>query len=176
MKGNMPEKVVQFNAYDGGKCFVGLVDVELPNVQMQSETISGAGISGELDAPTLGHTGAMTCKLKFRTKTKHASKLFAPRSQQIELRASVQSRSVGEGGSLVTSPEKIVLRGMPKGFNLGKLENGKPEDSDLELAVDYIKVFLDGEAVLEIDKLACVFMVDGVDYLASVRSDIGMEG
>jgi len=173
---NAPEKVVTFNAYNESKVFLGLVDMELPSIEFMTDTISGAGIAGELESPVIGHTKAMTVKLKFRTKTDQTLGLLAPKRHVLDLRASVQSRAIDKGGDLVTTPEKVVVGGMVKKHSLGKLETAKAQDCEVELDVDYLKLFLNGEAVLEVDKFNMVFKVGSTDYLASVRSDLGMEG
>ena len=53
--GIIPEKVVNYMLYvDGSKSETALVDADLPDIQFMSETISGAGIAGEIDSTTLG--------------------------------------------------------------------------------------------------------------------------
>jgi len=88
----------------------------------------------------------------------------------------VQSRAMDKGGDIVTAPQKIVIGGMVKKHSLGKLEIAKAQDCEVELDADYLKLTLDGEDILEVDKFAMVFKVNGTDHLASVRSDLGMEG
>jgi hypothetical protein len=173
---NAPEKVISFNAYGEGKVFLGLVDIELPGIEFMTDTITGAGIAGEVESPVIGHTKALGVKLKFRTKTRQTLGLLSQKRHLLDLRASVQSRALDKGGSLVTTPEKIVVGGLVKKHSLGKLESAKAQDCEVELDADYLKVTLDGEDVLEVDKFAMVFKVNGTDHLASVRSDLGMEG
>ncbi|UZP67655.1 phage major tail tube protein [Desulfovibrio mangrovi] len=173
---NTPEKVIAFSVYSASKVCLGIVDVELPSVEFMTDTISGAGIAGELESPVIGHTKALGVKLKFRSVTRQTASLLAPVRQQLDLRASVQSRAMDKGGDLVTAPQKIVIGGMVKKHSLGKLETAKAQDCEVELDADYLKLTLDGEDILEVDKFAMVFKVNGTDYLAAVRSDIGMEG
>lgn len=170
------EKVISFNVYNESKLFLGLADVELPGIEFLSDTLSGAGIAGEIESPVLGLTKAMTVKLKFHTKTRQSLGLLAQKRHLLDLRASLQARAIAKGGELTTAPEKIVIGGMVKKHSLGKLENAKAQDCEVELDVDYLKLTLDGETMLEVDKFNMVFKVDGVDYLAAVRADIGMEG
>lgn len=71
----MPEKTISFEVYSGSQLFMDIVDAELPNVEYMSETLSGAGIAGEIDSPTIGHTGNMSVKMKFRAATSIALNL-----------------------------------------------------------------------------------------------------
>ena len=78
-------------------------------------------------------------------------------------------------GKLASKPVKVVLRGLPKKVGLGKLEPAKKMDPDVELECVYLKVWIDGEVVLEIDKFNFICNINGEDVLASVRRDLGME-
>lgn len=55
----VPEKLINFKVYKDKTDFIGLADVTLPTLESMTETVSGAGIAGEVDSPTLGHYGSM---------------------------------------------------------------------------------------------------------------------
>ena len=175
MSNNIPEKLIAFNCYKDGTTLVGVVDVEFSGGQFESESLTGAGIAGTLDSPTLGHTQSITAKFKFRSRTRQSMALMAPKAHNLELRASKQFRQAD--GGIATEPERVVIQGIPKGgVPGGRYETGKAQDCDHEFEVSYLKVVVGGETVLEIDKLGFVYFVDGTDYLAGVRADLGMEG
>lgn len=171
-----PEKIISFDVYSGSQLYMGVVDAELPNIEFMSETLSGAGIAGELDSPTIGHTSNMNVKLKFRTATKHALELGAPKRHELTLRASTQARAIANGAALTTFPQKIMIAGTPKSTGLGKFEPGKQQDVPIELSCDYLKSWIDNDPVVEIDKFNMIHKVNGVDYLQQVRADLGREG
>ena len=51
----IPEKINDFNTYlDGNKMIGVAASVTLPEVKMKTSTVSGAGINGEIDSPTIG--------------------------------------------------------------------------------------------------------------------------
>lgn len=54
------------------------------------------------------------------------------------------------------------------------LQVAKATDSENEFEVLYIKLFIDGKEVLEIDKLNFICIFDGEDILKSVRDDLGL--
>lgn len=170
----IPEKTIAFNVYRDGAVLMGVATVELPQLSAMTETLTGAGIAGEIDSPTLGQFQAMTAKLAFRTKTANFVKLQAPESHHLDLRAAVQHHDGGTG-KIEATPERIVLRGMTKSAAFGKFETGKPQDSEIELEITYLKLVQDGQDTLELDKLNYIFMVDGADYLADVRAALGKE-
>ena len=159
--GLIPEKIINYRCFiDGEMSPTALVDVDLPDIQFMSETISGAGIAGEIDSPTLGHFSAFEIGMNFRTLIK-------------EFRAATQSTDMS-GGQINKGKLKVSTRVIPKSLALGKLEVGKPSGSNQKFACDYLKVEVDNETVLEIDKINMIFNVNGEDLLAEVRDAIGM--
>ena len=172
--GIIPEKVVNYLLYvDGSKSETALVDADLPDIQFMSETISGAGIAGEIDSTTLGHLQAMTMGLNFRTLIDENYNMLEQRAYSLELKAGLQS-SDQSNGKLAIGKYRIMVKGYPKGFTQGKMSVGKPTDSKQEFSVNYMKVEYDGKEVLEIDKTNMIFKVNGTDYLTEIRAAMGM--
>ena len=56
---------------------------------------------------------------------------------------------------------------------MGKMETGKQMETATEFEVYYLKLVVDGKDKIEIDKLNYIFVVDGVDYLKDVNSQLG---
>ena len=80
----------------------------------------------------------------------------------------------GAAGEIKEIPCKIYVHGLPKKKELGKFDSGKKTDTKLELELTYIKITLDDKDKLELDKLNYIFVVDGKDYLAAVRANLGL--
>lgn len=57
-----------------------------------------------------------------------------------------------------------------KTTTLGKVAKGKKMESEVELEILYIKVEINNAVVLELDKLNFVFVLNGKDMLAQIRS------
>ena len=169
----VPEKLVNFRVYDAAMNLLGLADVQLPSIEAMTETVKGAGIAGEFDSPTLGHYGSMTLGLNFRVATPQTLALAAPVAHALEIRGSIQAYNAALG-IIQTQALKIVVRGIPKKSDLGKLAPGAPMETSVEFEVVYIKVFLGGVAYFEHDKLNDITVIAGVDHLAKVRADLGV--
>lgn len=167
----VPERLTNFNAYNDGNKLVGTVDVEMPEVAFMTDTISGAGIAGEIDSPVLGMVQSMTSTLTWRTVTKAASVLVAPRVHAIELRGSQEVFDQATGTKRA-QPLRVSMRVQPKNLSMGSLEVGSSTGTESEFEVTYLKVIIDGEEVLEVDKFNFIFKADGTDYLAEVRENI----
>lgn len=172
--GVIPEKIINYKCYiDGEMSPTALVDVELPDLQYMSETISGAGIAGEIDSPTLGHFQNMEIGLNFRTLINKNFSNFTQKMYSLEFRAATQSTDITEG-KIRTGKLKISARVSPKNLALGKLEVGKPSGSNQKYSCYYLKVDVDEETVLEIDKVNMIFNVNGTDIMAEVREALGI--
>ena len=173
MSNQIPERLINFTVYGEGNRIIGVADAKLPSIQMMTETVSGAGIAGELESGTLGHFKPMTVSLKWRTLTSAGTKLFLSSSHQVDFRGSQQVYDAGTG-KYKTVPIRASMKLNPKKLDLGSLQVAKATDSENEFEVLYIKLFIDGKEVLEIDKLNFICIFDGEDILKSVRDDLGL--
>lgn len=173
MANQVPEKLINFKAYNEAQSLIGVADVELPSLEAMTETVSGAGIAGEVDSPVLGHYASMTTRINFRTITGDALDLAAQLAHQIEFRGSQQVYDAGNG-QYKTQPVRVVMKCVPKNVELGNFTVGSPTETGNEFEVNYIKISLDGQTKVEIDKFNFIAKINGKDYLASVRSDLGM--
>ncbi|MGO4540375.1 phage major tail tube protein [Paenibacillus sp. 2TAB19] len=168
----IPEKITGYSVYLDGSTYLGVADVELPSLEALTETIKGAGIAGEIDSPTIGHYGSMSCTLNWRTIDPAAIKLSAPKSHAIDFRAAQQTLDSATG-NYSTTPTKVSVRATPKSLSLGKFEVGATTDTSNEFEVTYLKVIVDGKVWIEIDKFNSICIIDGVDYLAAERAALG---
>ena len=47
----VPERLVNFRVYNEGNDLLGVATVDLPSIEAMSDTVSGAGIAGEVESP-----------------------------------------------------------------------------------------------------------------------------
>ena len=73
----------------------------------------------------------------------------------------------------MSSPVKYICVVLPKSLNLGNLAPHSRQDLNGDYALRYLAIYVNGELVTEIDQLNYICMIDGVDYLASVRNALG---
>jgi phage tail tube protein FII len=78
-----------------------------------------------------------------------------------------------EAGQIIIAPVKYIAVVMPKSLNLGNLAPHSRQDLNGEYALRYFAVYVEGALVTEIDQLNYKALIDGVDYLASVRAALG---
>ena len=174
MSNQVAEKLINFRVFDDKKMLLGTADVTLPELSAMTDSVKGAGIAGEVEVPILGHYGSMQVSITWRTLSSHTMDLAAPKAHQLEFRGAVQIFDAGEG-TYKTGSQKVVVKAVPKKTGLGKLDTAAAQDTSSEFEVNYIKVFLDGEEVFELDKYNYICKINGHDYLADTRKALGME-
>lgn len=173
MSNPIPEKLINFRTFWEGEDMIGVADVELPALESMSETVSGAGIAGEVDSPTLGHFGSMTTTINLRTIPKFAGKIMAQRAHQFDFRGSQQIYN-SANGEYETIPVRCVMKATPKNSELGSFNVGQQTETSKEYEVSYLKMWVDGEIQVEIDKYNFIANIGGTDVLAQVRRDLGI--
>lgn len=168
----MDQSLVNFALYEDGTEYMGIAKATLPDLNYLTQVISGAGMSGNLEAVIVGHLDTMTLGLEFRTTTTQAIKLAEPRRHQIDMRVAQQAENA-VSGNLEISGVKHVFVVMPKGFKAGTVAPASSADSSGEYAVRYWATYTDGKKTLEIDPLNFICNINGTDYLAEVRKVLG---
>ncbi|MCX4312113.1 MAG: phage major tail tube protein [Muribaculaceae bacterium] len=167
---NIPSKINSFNVYKDGTKLVGISDeVTLPDFESLTETLSGPGILGEIDDPTLGHFQSMEMEIPFRQMDKDLFILSDDISSvTVTLRGSIQY-TVNDTGATAFKPMRVVVRGKNKGITGGKAKQGTGTGSSIKLELLYILIEIDNVTEIELDKLNFVYKVHGKDLLEKVR-------
>ena len=166
----IPQVVNRYNLYRKGTKLVGLTgEVELPAVTMVTDTLEGAGTGGNMDIPVIGLTENIDIQIPFMSLTKDLFSLANPgEAGDLTLRGAIQGTDPATGKISYTSIA-ISMRGTVKEITPGTVKSGGKMESSVTMTLSYYKIALDGETVLEIDKLNNVFVVNGDDVLKEVR-------
>lgn len=168
------EQTVAYRVYYKGQDLLGIANIDMPQVQQITETLSGSGIAGEIDNPTIGITQSMSCKLSFLSVTKEVfSALDWTQSALYECMTALQVSDDATG--VRDSVEyQVNFLGRAKSFPLGTLEQGKKHGNEVELELTRLQILLDGTEKLLIDKFNFIYRIDGTDLLQKVRGQIGL--
>lgn len=170
----IPERLTAFRVYlDGTTDLKGVADIQLPSFESMTDTVKGAGIAGEYESPTLGHFGSMKLGLNWRTIAKETVLMLRQKAQRLDCRGAFQDYDAAAGEYKIRQV-RVVVQGPPTKVDPGKLDSGAGSEGSTEIEVLYIKVEIDGKTVVEIDKTNYICIIDGVDYLAAVRSALGI--
>ena len=166
----IPEVIHDFNIYTSGAKIIGITgEVALPEFEAMTETISGAGILGEIETAIAGRYGSIEQEVPFRCINDDYFKLINPTSPvALTLRGAIQY-NVKTNGATDYMGMRVVMRGRCKKISIGTVKQGGPMDSSITLELSYILIEMDGKKKIELDKVNGVFKVNGVDLLAKVK-------
>lgn len=166
----IPESIHSFNLYYGGSRLIGITgEVNLPEFAAKTQTIEGAGIQGEFDEPIIGQFSSMEMEIPFRVLDTNALDLLdQEEAVDLMLRGDIQ-RSRGDNMRINHGRIRIAIRGRVKQFAPGKVKMAEQMDASVTVEIVYIMIELDGVNRVELDKLNCVYKVNGKDLLEQVR-------
>ena len=165
----IPTKLNNYNVYNKGNRLLGMGDeVTLPSFEASSETVSGAGVLGEFDDPTVGYFSNMEMEIPFRVLDPEAVEMLdQTKAVQLELRGAQQTTN--SEGDIEPRSMRVVVRGRMAGFDPGKVKAGAGMETTVKLTVLYILIELQDQPVVELDKINEVYKLQGVDVLAAIR-------
>lgn len=169
----IPETLINFRIYGDTNDLLGTADITLPKLNAMTDTVKGAGIAGEVEVPVRGNFKSSELQLKWRTVDPKAAALFTQTSHDIDCRGAFQVQDSGSGALNVQSV-KIMMRVLPKDFELGKFEVAKMTDTTTSFEILYLKLTINKEDVMEIDKLNCMCNIGGTDLMSEVREALGL--
>ena len=169
----LPEVLNDFNVYMEGEKLIGQnADVEMPEFNFITDTLSGSGIMGEIEDPVTGLTESASIKFKWNClQADYFDLVNTTRPTTITLRGSQQmiNKSTFETDYY---PTKVLVRGKSKSIKLGTWEKGKKQNCETEIEIFYFKVIVDNKILIEIDKLNSKFILNGEDLRAKINSQI----
>jgi P2 family phage contractile tail tube protein len=169
----VPERLINFRVYNEGNDCLGIATVDLPEIQAMSDTVSGAGIAGEVESPIIGHFSSMTTTFTWRTIEKLAMKLCVQKAHTVDVRGSEQVYDAANG-QYTSVAVRATMKIVPKNVTLGSFEPGATTDTEQEFEVLYLKLYVDGKAMIEIDKYNFKSVFGDTDALSKVRADLGL--
>ncbi|MCI9174402.1 MAG: phage major tail tube protein [Lachnospiraceae bacterium] len=172
MSNTIDEMVLSYAMYEDGSEFMGTTEATLPDVEYMTDTIKGAGISGEVTEIITGYTAAMKTTLSFRTVGKWTAKLLEPRVHNIDLRVAQQYLDTGTRNTGVNMV-KHVMKIKPVKTTMGKVAAAASADASGEYTVLYYALYVDGKKITEVDPMNFIHIINGVDYLAKIRKALG---
>lgn len=166
---NLPSKINDYNVYNETEKLIGMgAELSLPELEAISETISGAGILGELDDPAVGHFSALSMDIPFRLLDREGVAMMdMTRATRLTLRGAQQT--LDTQGNTTFRPMRVIVAGKATKLALGTAKRAGAMDSSVTLSVTYLLIEVDEEKLLELDKLNHKYVVMGYDQLAKVK-------
>ena len=170
---DIAQQTINYEVYVDGARYLGTATVDLPEVTYMTNEIAGAGIAGKVDMPTLSHIENMEITLHWRNFFERPTHLMNQNTFMLSLRGAMQRYDAALGIQNVY-PIRIDVRCLSVTTTIGKFEPSEQTETESKFNIDYIKIMVGGAKVFEHDKFNYIHEVEGVDYLAPVRSALGL--
>lgn len=171
MNAEIPDKIVAYNIYTQGTRIGTTGKVDTPEFKMKTSTMSGAGISGEVDSPTPGQWEATEHEIPLTLLGKDMA-LLLRQGMDVQLIYRGATQVALKSGGAATKQLRIVEGGMIKGFKGGSLEAGGQMEASVTIETVRYKMECAGEELIAIDKFNNVYRVNGKDMLADINAMI----
>ncbi len=169
---NQPQAYLGFEVYEDNINLLGVAKATLPDIAYLTQSMTGNGFNGTIDAVLIGMMEAMTLKLEFRSCTDAAVHLMSPKKHHIDLRVGEQYwNNVAVEQDI--QGDKHVLIVVPKKLSLGTIAPAGMADASGEYAVYRYEGYKDGKALWKIDPFNYICEIGGVDYTAKLRQVLG---
>lgn len=162
-------KVIEYTVYvrENGKAtkIADTTSVTLPSIEKLTDTIKGSGIIGEIDLPTHGQIGSMETEVATRTTNDKWGTLITANEIEYRWVTDVVDPSTAK---VTVDSHKAFLKVINKKAEEGKLEPGSAQDGSASFEVIAYKRIINGNEIVNIDKLNGIFAINGVNMFDDI--------
>lgn len=171
LQGFIPEAINNFRVFRDGKRLLGIASsLNLPEIEIETEEIAGAGMWGTRSVPATGHVKDLEWTLPFISYGAHMTE-FGDTTQEINIHIRAAQQMQNEATlAIAYIPFYFWVRGRMVKFKPGKVELAKRTEAELTMNVDYMKLTLGEESQFEFDKINGTYYVDGKDLLEPIQA------
>lgn len=169
MSARVPKVIKNFNLIVDNFGYAGLCEkVMPPDLKTKDEAHRGGG----MDAPISLDMGMEELELK-ATMAEHNPFIFRQFGLQDGNAVAVTLRGAAQDDRS-TTPITIVATGRYCAITSGDWKPGDKPPLDFTIKLRYYKITIGNREVVEIDVLAGIRKIDGVDQLAAMRDALGL--
>jgi len=166
-------RVTNANVLFDGKSMLGRAEeIDLPDVKFTTAEHKALGMQGRLELPT----GIDKLEASFKWNSFYIDVMAQIPNPynfvSLQVRSSVETWDAT--GRTAQAARVIHLKGGFKEFNSGKYKQHDNAQFPSKMNVIYLKDVVDGRELYEIDVMANIYKVDGVDLMAQFRSNLGI--
>ena len=168
---SIPKKLKNMNLFNEGRSYLGVIaSVTLPKLTRKMEEWRGGGMDGSVKVD-LGQD-ALEMEWTDGGIAEQALKQYGAASVNglmLRFAGAYQADDTGQ-----VSAVEVTVRGRHEEIDMGDGKPGDDSESKMKTACAYYRLVIDDQPVIEIDVLNGVFIVDGVDRYAEIRTAIGL--
>ena len=165
-------RLTNANIYMDGTNLLGRAEeIQLPQIKHKMADHKALGMVGS--AEFFAGIDKLESKIKWNALYPEVLKKAANPFKTVQIQARASLETYNNMGKLAEVPAVAYLSGTFKEFPLGNLKPQENAEYETTMSVNYAKLVVNGDEIFEIDVLANIYKVDGVDILAVYRANIG---
>ena len=165
-------RITNANLYLAGNNLLGRAEeVKLPDVSMIMQEHKALGMVGKVELPA--GFDKLEGEIKWNSFYRDAMLAAGNPYKALTLQCRSNVQRYGSQGMIDEVPLVTFLTIMFKKNPLGSFKQHQNAEFTSGFTCTYIKQVMDGEELLELDYLANIFRVGGVDMLTDYRANIG---
>lgn len=169
MKKVVSSKTAGFNLYANAFRCEDVVSVEMPEMELETEEVAGAGILGKIEMPAMTDVGSMEITVKLKATSSSRTYKELAKGGMLETRWATNVIDPTTGVPDLVSNKayaKVVLKKIAD----GTIENGSSQEAEMTFECLTWKRVVNGETVVEIDKLNNINKIAGQDFSSKLSS------
>ena len=165
-------RVTNANIYVDGNCLLGKAEeIKLPDITAMMSEHKALGMVGKIELP-IGFE-KMEGEIKWNSFYRDVWLKMNNQYSMVQLQVRSSVETYGAMGRMQQQPLVTFLSVMFKKNPMGTFKQNDNAEFSSSFACYYIKQQLAGEDMLELDVLANIYKVGGVDQLDIYRNNIG---
>lgn len=158
--------------YINGTALLGVVEeCTLPEIKSKMTAHNALGMIGDVELPS----GLEKLEATFKWSSFYGSAIGLAsnpfQAHSVQVRGNIEQYDAS--GRVAQTPVIFYLTGSFKNLPLGSFKKHDNWDSTSMMNVTAAKIELDGASILEVDMLANIWKVNGVDIIADFKDNTG---
>lgn len=166
-------KLTNANVYLEGNSLLGMAEeITLPELNGKMADHKALGMIGHLEF--WAGLDKMEAKVKWNSFYPSVMRKSADPTKAVKLQVRSSLESFDSSGRTAQQSVVCYITGMFKKHPGGAFKQHDNVELENTLNVSYIKLEIAGSVIYEVDVLANIYRVDGVDIMATYRSNLGI--
>lgn len=167
------KKLTNANVYLDGASLLGKAEeIDLPNITHKLAEHKALGMIGTPEF--FSGIDKMEARIKWSSLYADVLKKASNPTKTVQLQVRASLETYEASGRTGEQPVVVFLTAQFKNIPTGNYKQHENSEFESSLTVFYVKMEIDGAEIMEVDVLANIYKVDGVDVLANYRANLGI--
>lgn len=166
------KQITNANVYIDGNSFLGKTEeIKMPDVVVTMTEHKALGLVGKIELPS--GLDKMESTQKWNSLYPEVLKKAANPFTAVQLQCRSSMETYTGAGRTEQVPVVAFITGTFKKFPLGNFKQHDNVETETSMSITYIRLNMGGVDIVEVDVLANIYKVDGVDLLETYKTNIG---